>query len=121
VPSVIFEDSLTDAGTTVMGGTRVFYVAWEVVTDGPRVRPGMEEDTDALLGVGYWSLGNDLTSLGLISGIGLGEAHWMNTRIGQWVVPPGLVGADFSIAIAQYIHWAISPGTEVHLYVFGDS
>lgn len=120
MPSVIFEDELTNAGTTVLGGTRVFYVAWEVTAPGPTVRRPVEGDPEFLNGVGYFALGNDLTSGGLISGIGLGDAHWFNWEIGQWIAPPGQSGADFSAAIAQYIHWFVKPGTAVHVVVFGD-
>lgn len=120
MPSVIFEDTLTDSGSAVMGGTRVLFVAWEVTVEGPGVHTPNAWDVTSLIGVGHWELGNDLTPGGLISGLGFDSPHWINTEIGQWVAPPGQVGADFSSAIAQYIRWTISPGTEVHLYVFGD-
>lgn len=120
MPSVIFEDDLIDAGTVVMGGTRVLYVAWEVTIEGPTVRRPVAEDSEFVNGVGYFALGNDLTPGGLISGIGLDDPHWFNWEIGQWVVPPGQVGADFSSAIAQYLHWMVKPGTTVHIVVFGD-
>lgn len=120
MPSAIYEDVLTGEGAAILGGTRVFYVAWEVTVSGIRVRNGSESDPDALMGVGYFALGNDLTPLGLISGVGWQEAHWFNWTIGQWIPSPAMVGSDFSNDIAQYIHWAISAGSEVHLYVFGD-
>lgn len=121
MPSVIFEDTLSDSGSSIMGGTRVLFVAWEVTTDGPLVRVPNQWDLDAIVGAGHWSLGNDLTPGGLISGIAFDVPHWIYSRVGQWIVPPGQVGADFSAAVAQYIAWSISPGTEVHLYVFGDT
>lgn len=120
MPNVIYEDSLTGAGSAIMGGTRVYFVAWEVTTRGPLVRVPNAWDVDQLLGVGHWALGNDLTPGGLISGLGFDSPHWVNSEIGQWVAPPGQVGADFSSAIAQYIEWAFTPGTEVHVYVFGE-
>ena len=121
MPSPIFEDTLTDTGESVLGGGRVFYVAWEITTFGPTVHTVNDWDTNTLVRVGHWELGNDLTPLGLISGIGYGEQHWMNVAVGQWIAPPGQVGSDFSSAIAAYIRWAIAPGTAVHLYVFGDT
>lgn len=120
MPSIIYEDSVSGAGSAIMGGTRVFYVAGEVTTEGPTVRRPNDWDTDSLVSVGHWQLGNDLTSGGLITGVGWDVPHWIYTSPFQWVVPPGQIGADFSAAIAQYIRWAISPGTEVHLIVFGD-
>lgn len=121
MPSTIFEDTLTNSGSSVMGGTRVLYVAWQVTVSGPGVHPPNSWDSVLTLGVGHWELGNDLTPLGILSGIAYGEPHWMNFEPGQWIAPPGLVGTEFSYAIAQYIQWSLSPGTEVHLYVFGDT
>lgn len=121
MPSVIYEDTLTGSGDSIMGGTRVFYVAWEITTPGPAIHPISSWDAYTLNRVGYWQLGNDLEPAGLISGIGWDEQHWMNWTIGQWVVSPTLSGADFTAQLAQYIRWSLSPGTEVHLYVFGDS
>jgi hypothetical protein len=119
VPSVIFDQTLTDAGFSLTGGSRVLYVAWEVTVLGPAVRSPQAWDATALLGVGHFELGNDLTGAAIISGIGYGEPHWLNTPIGQWIVPPGEVGSDFSAAIAEYIRWSLTPGTEVHLYILG--
>lgn len=121
MPFAIFDDTLTDTGESVMSGSRVFYVAWEITVSGPPVHTPSSWDPNTLLGAGYWQFGNDLSSLGLISGIGYGEVHWINSELGQWIVPPGSVGTDFSAAIATYIRWTLSPGTSVHLYVFGDT
>lgn len=120
MPSTIFEATISGVDSDIMGGTHVYYVAWEVTVQGVRVRNSIEGDSAQLLGVGTFQLGNDLTPLGLISGVGFQEPHWMNSEIGQWIPTPGQVGASFTSAIAQYIRWSISPGTEVHLYVFGD-
>lgn len=121
MPSTIYESTLTDAGSDVMGGTRVIYVAWEVTVEGPTIRRPNGWDDDSIVGVGHWSIGNDLTSLGLISGLGFDAPHWIYRTIGQWIAPPGLVGSSITYAVAQYVRWSISPGTSVHLYVFGDS
>lgn len=120
MPSAIYEATLTDAGSAVLGGSRVFYVAWEITAEGPTVRRPHNWDPNTVLAAGYWQLGNDLTDLGLISGVGWAEPHWLYATIGQWIAPPGVVGADFSAALATRIRWVIAPGTEVHLYVFGD-
>jgi hypothetical protein len=120
MPSVIYEDSVTDAGSAIMGGTRVLYVAWEVTVQGPMVRNPVVWDETALVAVGNWSLGNDLSSGGLILAVGFDAPHWINREVGQWIVPPGQIGADFSAAVAQYFEWNLSPGTEVHFVVFGD-
>lgn len=97
------------------------YVAWEVLADGPRVRNPIEGDSEHLNGVGFFKLGNDLTPLGLISGVGFDEAIWFNARIGQWIAGPGSVGNDANFRVAQYIRWSISPMASVHFYVFGDA
>lgn len=121
MPSVIYEDTLTGAGTAVMGGSRVLYVAWELTIEGPTVRRPVDGDTEFLNGVGYFALGNDLTPGGLISGIGLHDPHWFNWEVGQWLPIPALAGADLTYGFAQYIHWLVKPGSEVHVVVFGDT
>jgi hypothetical protein len=121
MPSVIFEDDLVDTGSAILGGSRVLFVAWEITTRGPNVRIPNSWDTDTIIGAGHWSLGNDLTPGGLISGLAFDSPHWLYADAGQWVAPPGQIGSDFSAAIAQYIRWSFAPGTEVHLYVFGDA
>lgn len=121
MPSVIYENTVSGAGSAILGGTRVLYVAAEVTTLGPAVHAPNEWDLSTLLGVGHWELGNDLTAGGLISGVGWNEPHWIYALIIQWIAPPGLVGADLSYAIQQYIRWTLTAGTEVHFVVFGDT
>ena len=119
MPSIIFDETLTDAGFSLTGGSRVYYVAWEVLVPGPAVHNPQSWDTDVWLGIGHFQFGNDLTAAGSISGIGYGDPHWMNAEIGQWIVEPGDIGGTFASVIAEYIRWSISPGTQVHLYIFG--
>lgn len=120
MPSVTYEATLTDVGSSILGGSRVFFVAWEVTVVGPTVRMPRFWDTSARVGIGHYSLGNDLTPGGLISGVGYGSPRWFERLVGQHVVTPGQVASDFAADIAQYIEWSIEPGTEIHLYVFGD-
>lgn len=120
MPSITFDDTVTGSGSSVLGGTRVLYVAWEITVEGPTIRPPATWDSDSIIGAGHWSLGNDLTPGGLITGVAYDAPHWLYATVGQWVAPPGQIGADFSMAIAQYIQWVFAPGTEVHLIVFGD-
>lgn len=121
MPFITFDDTISGQGAAALSGSRVFYVAWEVTTLGPAVHEPNAWDTDALLAVGHWELGNALDSGGLIFGVGYDVPHWMGWHIGQWIAPPGVVGAEFSAAIADHIRWTVSDGTEVHLIVFGDS
>lgn len=121
MPSAIYEDTLAGSGSSILGGTRVIFVAWEVTVQGPNVRVPNTWDPDTIIGAGHWALGNDLTPGGIISGIAFDQPHWFYSLVGQWIAPPGLNGADISYAVAQYIQWTIAPGTEVHLYVFGDA
>lgn len=121
MPGVIWEDSIDGLGSAILGGSRVYFVAWELTVIGPTARHPSYWDTDAYVGVGYYRLGNDLTAGGIIGGVGYGEAHWLSLLIGQNVVDPGQVASDFTSQIAQYISWAIAPGNAVHMYVFGDT
>lgn len=120
MPSVTYEATLTDEGSAALGGSRVFYVAWQITTEGPTIRRPHSWDPNTVIGAGFWQLGNDLTDLGLISAVGWADEHWLYATVGQWIAPPGAVGTDFSAAIAGHIRWTIAPGTAVHLYVFGD-
>jgi hypothetical protein len=120
MPGTIYDDTLTDSGSAALGGSRVYFVAWEVKDFGPVARHPSFWDTDQYVGIGHWELGNDVTPGGILSGIAYDAPHWINRELGQWIAPPGQVGSDFSSAIAQYISWTLSPGVEVHLYVFGD-
>ncbi len=90
MPFVTFEDTLIDSGSAALAGTRVFYVAWEIVTVGPTVRRPNTWDLDALVGVGHFELGNSLDSGGVISGVGYDVPHWMGWMVGQWIAPPGV-------------------------------
>ncbi len=119
MPSILFDATLSGVNQTALGGTSVFYVAWNVTFLGSRVRQPMEGDAEHVNGVGFLALGNDLTPGGLISGIGWGPEMWMNWTIGQYVAPPGLSGSDFSAWIAGYMRWSIGVGTTVHVIVFG--
>lgn len=119
MPGITFEDTLSDAGFSALGTARVYYVAWELVVGGPAVHNPQAWDTDTWLGIGHFQLGNDLTDAGAIPAIGYGDPHWMNAEVGQWIVEPGDVDGAFTSVIASYIRWTLSPGTSVHLYVFG--
>lgn len=121
MPGVTFEDVLSGSGAAELGGTRVYYVAWEVTVAAPYVRHPSPWDDQVVIGVGHFELGNDLTPAGLISGIGYGAQHWMGSMVGQWIVSPAVAGGAFTAEIAEWLRWTISPGTEVHLYVFGDA
>lgn len=121
MPGTIFDSTLTGAGSSVMAGSRVYFVAWAVTVSGPNVRHPNAWDTDELVGVGHYSLGNDLTPGGVLVGIGFGAARWLNSLLGQHVVSPTIDPAGLTADLAQYIRWGISPGTEVHLYVLGDA
>lgn len=120
MPSAIFDSTLSGSGSSAISGTRVFYVAWDVIVPGPQVRNPNLWDTTAVVGIGHFNLGNDVSSLGILSGVAYAEDHWMGAILGQWIAPPGIIGTEFSAAIADHIQWSISPGTSVHLYVFGD-
>jgi hypothetical protein len=121
MPFVTYENTATGVGSAALGGSQVFYVAWEVTVPGARVRQPTEADLDHLNGVGFLALGNDLTAAGLISGIGWGPEMWLNWRIGQFVDTPTAVGGSFTSIFADHIRWSFGVGTEVHFYVLGDS
>lgn len=121
MPYITYDQTLSGAGSAQMGGTRVYYVAWEVTIIGNQIRQANAWDPYSQLGVGYFQLGNDLTPAGSISGVGYDSPVWLNWLLGQWIVEPAEVASNFTSAIAQYIRWAFTPGTSVHLYVLGDA
>lgn len=121
MPFITFNDTVSDSGAAALGGSRVFYVAWQMTTRGPTVRNPSPWDLDTLLGLGHWELGNSLDSGGLIFGVGYDAPHWMGWEIGQWIAPPGVSGTEYSAAIADHIRWTVEAGSEVHLIVLGDA
>lgn len=121
MPGLSFSQTLTGAGSAQMSGTRVYFVAWEVTVFGPSARQPTVWDPEVWIGIGHYELGNDLTPGGVISGIGYGKANWIDTPIGQRVVSPAEDASGFTREIAEYIRWSIAPGSEVNLYVFGDT
>jgi hypothetical protein len=121
MPFVAFDDTVSGIGSASLGASQILYVATEVTVDGPQIHHPNEWDLTTLLGVGFWQLGNDITSGGIITGVAWAEPHWIHTDIAQWIAPPGLVGADFSIWLADHIQWTITPGTSVHLVVFANA
>ena len=115
---VVYENTVSGVGEDILPGGRAAYLGWEVLTQGPRVRNPMESDPDHLNGVGFLSFGNDLSSAGLISGVGWQSEIWLNWLIGQWIVIPTQVGADFGVLFADHVRWSLSVGSSVHFYVF---
>jgi hypothetical protein len=120
MPSILYENTVSGVGYAALGSNTVFYLAWNVTFLGNRVRQPTESDSEHVNGVGFLSLGNDLTALGSISGIGWGPEMWLNWTIGQFVAPPGIVGSAFSAWIADHVRWSLGAGTFVHFYVFGE-
>lgn len=121
MPGVIYTDTVSGAGSATCSGNRVYYVAYQVNIEGPRVRRPQEADTLTLNGVGFVQLGNDLSSGGIISADGWGPQMWLNNVYGQYIANGGEVASGFMRWLADRIRWSLSPGTEVRLVVLGDS
>lgn len=121
MPFITFSDTVTGQGVAALGGNRVLYVAFEVLVDGPRVRSPKESDEVSLNGVGFASIGNDLTGAGIISGIGWGPELWFNSRTGMYIADGGQVSGGLLRWFADHIRWSLSTGTTVALYVLGDN
>lgn len=121
MPSISFDDTVSGNGSTVLVTNRILYLAYEVTVDGRRVRTPRDADADTLNGVGFVSLGNDLTPAGIISGDGWGPELWLNARRGQFIADGHEVSGGFMRWIADRLRWSLSEGTSVHIYVLGDN
>lgn len=121
MPFITFDSTISGIDSVDLGGNRVLYFAWEVTVDGRDVRQGSQLDPSLLLGVGYVAFGNDVSSAGILSGDAWQEPHWLNWRQGQIIAVPQDQGGSFGRIVAARMHYAISPGTEVHLYILGDN
>lgn len=121
MPFISFNDTISGVDSVDLGGNRVLYFAWRVTTDGREVRQSGRLDPDQISGVGFIQFGNDVSSAGILSGDAWQEPHWFNWRQGQIIATPQDQGGTFGRIIASRMHYAISPGTEVHLYILGDN
>lgn len=121
MPGVIYNDVVSGVGSSALSGNRVYYVAFQVNIEGPRVRRPQEADTLTLNGVGFVQLGNDLSAGGLISAVGYDRQLWLNNVYGQYIADGGQVSGGLMRWFADHVRWSLSPGTEIDLVVFGDS
>lgn len=121
MPYISFSDTVAGQGSASLSGNRVYYVAYEVTVDGPRVRTPHEADGETLNGVGFVCLGNDLTAAGIVSGVGWDRELWMNSRRGQFIADGGQVASGLIRWFADHIRWSVGAGTSVRLYVLGDN
>lgn len=121
MPFIAFDETLSGVDSVDIGANRVYYFAWEVTVDGREVRHASALDSEQLLGVGYVALGNDISSGGILSGDAWQAPYWLNWRHGQFIATPQDLGGTFGRVIAHRLHYAFTPGTEVHLYILGES
>lgn len=121
MPFFVFDSTVSGVDSVDLGGNRVYYVAWLVTVDGRKVRSPSSDDPTQLAGVGFVQLGNDVTSSGILSGDAWQPPMWLNSRQGQIIATPQDLGGSFGRFIASRLHYALSPETEVHLMILGDS
>lgn len=121
MPSISFDDTVSGHGSATMTTNVVLYVAYRVTVDGRRVRTPRDADPDTLNGVGFVTLGNDITAAAILSGDAWGPEMWLNCRQGQFIANGGLIDGTFIGWIADRIRWSLSEGTEAHIYVLGDN
>lgn len=121
MPSISFNDTVSGHGSVALDTNRVYYVAYEVTAQGRRVRTPRDADPDTLNGVGFLSLGNDLTAAGIISGVGWAPEMWMNAVRGQFIADGGELSGTLLRWFADHLRWSLSEGTSATVYVLGDN
>jgi len=121
MPFIAFNETLSGVDSVDVGANRGLYFAWNVTTEGRECKHPNDLDPEQILGVGFVAFGNDVTSGGILTGDVWGQPHWLNMVHGQFIAPPDELGGNFGMLIASRMHYAISPGTEVHLYILGDN
>jgi hypothetical protein len=121
MPSISFDDTVSGADSAVLTTDRILYLAYRVTVDGRRVRTPRDADPDTLNGVGFVTLGNDLTPAGILSGDAWGPELWLNARQGQFIADGHEVSGGFMRWIADRFRWSLSEGTSVHIYILGDN
>lgn len=121
MPFFVYDAAVSGEGVDDLSGNRVYYVAWHVDIEGFRTRIPSDLDPLGRAGVGYVQLGNDITSSGVLSGDAWQDPMWLNSVQGQKIAEPQDLGGSFGRIVASRIHWALSPGTTVHLLLLGDS
>jgi len=121
MPFISYNAALTGEGSDDLSGNRVLYVAWHVDVEGPDVRIPSLIDSEVRAGVGKIAFGNDITSGGILTGDAWQPAIWLNWLQGQVIADPQDLDGTFGRIVANRIHWAFSPGTQVTVYVLGDN
>lgn len=121
MPSISFDDTVSGYGSSTLATNVVLYLAYRVTVDGRRVRTPRAADPDTLNGVGFVTLGNDLTAAGVLSGDAWGPEMWFNNRQGQFIANGGLLSGSFFAWIADRFRWSLSEGTSAHIYILGDN
>jgi hypothetical protein len=121
MPSISFDQTVSGHGSATLSTDRIYYVAYRVTVDGPRVRAPRGADAETLNGVGSIQIGNDISAAAILSGDAWGPEMWLNSRQGQFIADGHELSGSFFRWIADRIRWDLSAGTEVHLYVLGDN
>lgn len=121
MPSISFDDTVSGQGSSTLSTDRVLYLAYRVTVDGRRVRSPRDADGATLNGVGFVTLGNDVTAAGILSGDAWGPELWLNSRQGQFIADGHEVFSGFLRWIADRFRWSLSEGTEAHIYILGDN
>jgi hypothetical protein len=121
VPFALYDDDISGSGSAVLGGSSVFYVAWDVTSIGYQARNTGSLDELNFAGLGGFALGDSFSIVGGSAVDRWHEFHYFNVEFGLWTPEPSAVGGSFAVAIATRIRWSLSFGTTCHLYVYGDT
>jgi hypothetical protein len=116
---VYFDSDVSGSGSSALsGGSSVLYVATDMLALGGLVSAIEPDVSDHHLRIGWWSLG-DTFDAGEGSVAHWRDIQWINFEQTLWTpVPTG--GSGFSLtALATLVRWWLSPGSSVHLHVFG--
>lgn|GEM_PF-4084207 len=120
MPSVLFDDTVSDEGSANWSGsTQVLYVACDMLALPNRAAPNPYGVTDQLTRLGWFALGDEFD-------IGDGtfefwrDYHFFNFTRNLWTPEPtGIVDGSPLYSVASRIRWFIFPGGIAHLHVFG--
>jgi hypothetical protein len=121
MPFTLYDADISGSGSAPLGGTRVFYVAWDITNLGALGHVSTGIDDNAVLSVGGFALGDNFA-------IGSGSAedrwhefHWFNSEFGLWTPIPSADSTGFLSVVATRIRWAFGVDGTAHIYVFGDA
>lgn len=116
MPSIAFDDDVTESGTASWTAAGVIYVSVDITNLGPL--PRSIDDPDHFIRAGWFSFGDEF-DIGLGTFEYWGEPIYVDFEHFRWTPTPDYdANGVFNLKFASRIRWHFNGGVEAHLHVF---